>query len=151
MVKLKKKKKTASKKSNGQSIEQRRHEYEVAKREKNQERIAASIEKYNNTQDGRNQLLEKLVNLTLVRRATIQKMVDRELARQTEVVSKHDVLKKLGVGLKLPKLEPAKLPSPDPKYYTEPLRLTVKPAKSKAKKKRPKPVSQAPSSNGATE
>jgi hypothetical protein len=131
----KKSKKSTTKKSTAQPIEQRRHEYETAKREQVLERITKNIETYNAGQEKRDDLIQRLYNVSMRQRARIQKKVDAEIARQQERVEKHDVLRKLGVVLKVPALTKAVLPKFDAEALQTPLRLSGKPSKAKAKGK----------------
>lgn len=137
-LKLKKKKKAgpAKKKSEKKPIEQRRHEYEVAKREKNQDALVHSVESYNKTQEKRNKELLQLYKQMTDRRARLQRMTDRELARQAEKVGAHEELKRLGVALKLPALAKVFVPKDIPEM-TMVLRTTPNGA---AKKKKAKPA-----------
>jgi hypothetical protein len=142
MAKLKLKKKKAApgkKKSEKKPMEQRRYEYEVAKREKNLDALIHSVESYNKTQEKRNRELPQLYKQMTDRRARLQRMVDRELKRQAEKAKGHPVLERLGVGLKLPALAKVFTPKDIPEM-TMVLRTTPNGA---AKKKKPKPTKAA--------
>lgn len=147
MSKATKKKSKGMKKSNPKrSLEQRRYEYELAFRSKASERIAGRIEKYNEGQKKRDDLIQRLYAVSERQRAGVQKLLTSELNRQATNVKKHAELKKLGVGLKgLGKAVDVKFPKYDAKALTRPLATTtasakagtsakVKKAKSKAKK-----------------
>lgn len=140
MAKVKlKKKKTAPAKKEKKPIEQRRYEYEVAKREKNLDALIHSVESYNKTQEGRNKFLPQLYKQMTDRRARLQRMVDRELKRQAEKAKGHAVLERLGVGLKLPPLAKVFVPKDIPEM-TMVLRTTPKDGAAKKKAKRPNPA-----------
>lgn len=119
------KKSKATKLAKAKNIEQRRYEYEQARRKVASDRIAYLAEKYNRTQKNRDKYLARLMSLSMHQRMNLQTQVSKELERQAAAVKEHDVLKKLGVGLKLPKLVDVPDPGFDPKVASAPLRALI--------------------------
>lgn len=125
-VKTKKKKK-----SKQQSVPraERRYEYEQARREVALDRINGRIEKYNELQQRRDALIQKLFTTSENHRASLARMVQNELDRQHEALSKHEELKRMGV-----KCSPAKLKSVTlPEYDEDAIALSLPTAASNGK------------------